>query len=242
MFALSIIAAHGLARRPDDAGPFARATFGSLNPTLKLGYSRPLQQRDLPPLRQEDSSRLVTARLDDELFALAATGCADREPVGRALWRSFGAEFSRAGLLKLASDACQLATPLLLKRIIGLLEKPGGDAAALRAGMLASSLLLLTSSAQACLGLGLGLGLASPNLRGQRVGARRCILAPRRLGERAHGEQPGHEEAHAREYLVLVGGGGGARGPLELERLLHGLLRTAHVARGERGARDLRDA
>ena len=150
MFALSIIAAHGLApRRPDDAGPFARATFGSLNPTLKLGYSRPLQQRDLPPLRQEDSSRLVTARLDDELFALAATGCADREPVGRALWRSFGAEFSRAGLLKLASDACQLATPLLLKRIIGLLEKPGGDAAALRAGMLASSLLLITSSAQA---------------------------------------------------------------------------------------------
>ena len=133
-----------------DAGPFSRATFGTLNPTLKLGYSRPLQPPDLPPLRQEDSSRRVTARFDDALAVLAATGCADREPVGRALWRSFGAEFSRAGLLKLASDACQLATPLLLKRIVGLLlEEPGGDAAALRAGMLASALLLFTSSAQA---------------------------------------------------------------------------------------------
>ena len=150
MFTLSVIAEHGLAPRRPDAGPFARATFGALNPTLKLGYSRPLQQPDLPPLRQEDSSRLVTARLDDELAVLAATGCADREPVvGRALWRGFGAEFSRAGLLKLASDACQLATPLLLKRIVGLLERPGGDTAALRAGMLASLLLLLSSAAQA---------------------------------------------------------------------------------------------
>ena len=149
MFALSL-AAHGLAPGwPDDAGPFARATFGTMNPTLKLGYSRPLQQPDLPPLRQEDSSRHVTSRLDDELAVLAATGCASHEPVGQALLRSFGAEFSRAGLLKLASDACQLATPLLLKRIVGLLEKPGGDAAALRAGMLASALLLLTSVTQA---------------------------------------------------------------------------------------------
>ena len=61
-------------QQPDDASLFARATFGTLNPTLRLGFSRPLQQLDLPPLRREDSSRLATTQLDDELAALAATG------------------------------------------------------------------------------------------------------------------------------------------------------------------------
>ena len=134
-------------QQPDDAGLFARATFGTLNPTLRLGFSRPLQRLDLPPLRREDSSRLATTQLDDELAALAATGSdkprtvpppppADSAgapgsqlaasilgQVARALWRTFGTEFSVAGLLKLASDACQLASPLLLKRIVGLLEQ-----------------------------------------------------------------------------------------------------------------------
>ena len=112
----------------------SRATFAWLNPTLRLGNQRPLEENDLPPLCRMDSSQTATDSFDRHFEAMRALGTASQpNAVALSLWRSFGREFAVAGVVKLLSDVCQLATPLLLRHMISLLEGGANAAQGVRA-------------------------------------------------------------------------------------------------------------
>ena len=134
-------------RRPQteaDCGPLNRVGFGWLNPTLRLGSTRPLQQADLPALRSDDAARLSADKLEEEYTGLVAVGADSPRTVARALWRAFGAEFAGAGALKLASDICQIANPILLKRIVSMLERGVG----LQSGLGVAGILFVANAVQ----------------------------------------------------------------------------------------------
>eukprot|EP00965_Chrysotila_dentata_P153610 5077074-Pleurochrysis_carterae.AAC.1 len=100
----------------------SQATFGWLGETLKRGADHPLTADELPPLQARDSARIVTDTLEKHWSALLTSkvsqSASGHGTILLAMWRSFGVEFGVAGLVKLASDLCQVASPLLLKRII----------------------------------------------------------------------------------------------------------------------------
>ena len=105
------------------AGLLSKATFAWLNPTLKLGSKQPLREHNLPPLRRSETASRVSDELELEIGKMHAVGCASQHhAVAFALWRCFGREFTMAGFVKLLSDACQLAIPLMLRHLISLIE------------------------------------------------------------------------------------------------------------------------
>ena len=146
LLSTQVHAARADATGEERASLLERATFGWLNPTLELGSERALEEADLPALAENDSSRYSADLLEREWQALAAIGASDQpHAMALALWRSFGREFRNAGFVKLASDVCQLASPLLLKRIVKQLEAGVG----LRRGLWVTAALLLVSALQA---------------------------------------------------------------------------------------------
>jgi hypothetical protein len=142
--------AHAAARKP---GRLSEITFAWLNPTLQLGASRPLQLQDLPELDEDLATRVAADAFDTQWAAV--TSAPPPPPslltpfnvsnVAVALWRCHGGAFAWAGALKLACDLCQIASPLLLKHTIALLEQGAG----LGQGAKAVWLLLLLSVTQA---------------------------------------------------------------------------------------------
>jgi len=132
------------ATTPGKHGIIADVTFGWLNPTLTLGASRPLQLADLPELDDTLTTHRAADAFDAEWAAVSATppprlaAALNVSDVAVALWRVHGGGFAWAGVLKLACDLCQIASPLLLKYTISLLEQGVG----LRAGGKAALLLL----------------------------------------------------------------------------------------------------
>ena len=128
------------------ASPLSRLTFSWLNPTLRLGSVRPLEEEDLPPLQPADGACDATNRFERQWGMLSAIGAnAQPNAAAIALWRCFGRKFASAGVVKLVSDACQLACTLLLRHIIGLLE----SGASIRAGLHSTLALFLVSALQA---------------------------------------------------------------------------------------------
>jgi len=140
---------HALAAPPPSeaaASLLARATFGWLNPTLRLGTERALEEADLPVLADRDTARHSTDILEREWRTLGALGASARpRAMGLAMWNSFGGEFRMAGLVKLLSDACQFAAPVLLKRVVNQLQAGVG----MRQGLGITLALLLVSVVQA---------------------------------------------------------------------------------------------
>ena len=132
-------------QRESSAGPLSRATFSWLNPTLRLGNERPLDEADLPPLLPCDASDASFATFQSRWDA--SDGERGENAFASALFRSFGREFARAGVIKLASDGCLLAFPLLLRAVVAKLEVGAG----LRAGRGPTLALLAASSVQAFL-------------------------------------------------------------------------------------------
>ena len=134
-------------REPEAKKPslLSSLSFSHLNPTLRLGALRPLEEADLPTLPWTSGS--AAAAFERNWADLQAVGAADGAMNGaaRALYRSFGREFMLAGAVKLLSDLCQLASPLLLRHIIGQLEA-GAD---VRAGAGATAALFAVGAIQA---------------------------------------------------------------------------------------------
>ena len=123
---------------------FSQLTFRNLNPTLNLGAKRPLEDADLPSLPWGTAE--AAAAFERQYDALGAVGAADKpNAAGLALYRAFGNEFVVSGLVKLLSDSCQLAAPLLLKTIIGQLEAGVG----VKVGAKSTLALLLVGALQA---------------------------------------------------------------------------------------------
>ena len=110
---------------PQEPNVLSRLSFSHLNPTLRLGAARPLEEADLPPLPWGSSS--ATASFDRKWEALRAVGAAEKDnAAGLALFRAFGREFALAGFVKLLADICQLAAPQLLRHVISQLEAGAG--------------------------------------------------------------------------------------------------------------------
>lgn len=134
-------------------GRLSELTFGWLNPTLQLGASRPLQLADLPELDEDLATRAAADAFDMQWTAVSSAPPPapslltpfNISNVAVALWRCHGGAFAWAGALKLACDLCQIASPLLLKHTISLLEQGAG----LRQGAQAVGLLLALSVTQA---------------------------------------------------------------------------------------------
>ena len=88
---------------PQEPNVLSRLSFSHLNPTLRLGAARPLEEADLPPLPWGSSS--ATASFDRKWEALRAVGAAEKDnAAGLALFRAFGREFALAGFVKLLAD------------------------------------------------------------------------------------------------------------------------------------------
>ena len=134
---------------PRHHGGLSSLTFGWLHPTLRLGATRPLQLADLPELDHAATTGACADGFDVEWAVI------DRPPAGWrplnvstvaiALWNGHGKAFAWAGALKLACDICQIASPLLLKHTISLLEQGVG----LSQGVRAVAMLLMLTVTQA---------------------------------------------------------------------------------------------
>ncbi|EOD20588.1 multidrug resistance-associated protein, ABC superfamily [Emiliania huxleyi CCMP1516] len=111
-------------------GLLAAATFSWLDPMLHLGATRPLQLPDLPPLEAPGlPTRAAADSFEEQWARLSASStptALNVSEVAVALWRCHGGRFAWAGGLKLCCDLCQIASPLLLKRTIALLESGAG--------------------------------------------------------------------------------------------------------------------
>ena len=171
-------------------GLLAAATFSWLDPMLHLGATRPLQLPDLPPLEAPGlPTRAAADSFEEQWARLSASStptALNVSEVAVALWRCHGGRFAWAGGLKLCCDLCQIASPLLLKRTIALLESGAG----LRRGAGAVAGLLGLTALQASGSLGclaatprLHLGASTPYLVGPRlhVHAPGCTSAAPRL-------------------------------------------------------------
>ncbi len=94
-------------------------TVSWLTPLLKLGYSRPLDASDLPPISATLSAEILKERLDAAWSARSLRGATVSQwSFLYALFKAFGGTFALAGLLKLVGDVCALAAPFVLRAII----------------------------------------------------------------------------------------------------------------------------
>ena len=94
--------------------------FGCLTPLLQYGHEKKqLDQSDLDMVEfPSDCTTSVVTEIFEQKWE-EELGRNDNHPsLVRALWRSYGAEFMRAGLLKLAHDGLQFVGPAVLNAMI----------------------------------------------------------------------------------------------------------------------------
>lgn len=92
-----------------------------LTPLLSLGYRKPLEQSDLPPLRPA----LEAGHLQDRFGRCWETRSSSQSQYSVLLASvdAFGGPFFLAGVLKFLGDVCALTSPLILSWIIADLKK-----------------------------------------------------------------------------------------------------------------------
>lgn len=125
-------------------------TVGWLTPLMRLGYKQPLAMDDLYPLRPDSTAEAVGGRFekswDEQLGRLDGVGFEryveiarqpkeqkpKKLPNGRdlpslfsALWATFGSLFMVAGVFRALSDACSLASPMVLKYLLEVVATGG---------------------------------------------------------------------------------------------------------------------
>ncbi|KAJ2338675.1 hypothetical protein GGF43_006826, partial [Coemansia sp. RSA 2618] len=104
-------------RTPEEsANIFSRLTFSWMSALLKLGRHRQIVEGDLWPLPAKYAPANVTEAFETHWQAELG---GRRPSLLRALWRTTGAPYALAGLLKLAQDILQFTQPVLLSRLIG---------------------------------------------------------------------------------------------------------------------------
>jgi ABC-type multidrug transport system fused ATPase/permease subunit len=140
----------------DVAGFLSRLTFLWMQPLMRLGYSRPLEATDLPPLpwtlrAAQVLEALRAAREKLEARRLLRTTARSSGGVGRAgasvgvsahprvtLFQTIRAAFTKtvmAGMaLKLSFDALQFLNPMLLNAIIVFIQNGAGSGTAAPSG------------------------------------------------------------------------------------------------------------
>lgn len=69
----------------EEAGVWARATYTWMDKLMRLGYKRPLEQHDLPPLPRNDLSSVITAIFEKNWTVSEAVVCPALAVVGNGL-------------------------------------------------------------------------------------------------------------------------------------------------------------
>ena len=112
-------------------------TFQYFQPLMSLGRRRPLQKEDLPALHKDDLAAEVGRTFQQHLHS--------HRRVATALVASFWRPYVTAGLFKLPQDVCVFISPMLLQRIIALMEE---EEPLLRDGLVAVLGIFLTGMLQ----------------------------------------------------------------------------------------------
>ena len=97
--------------------------FSWLTPVLVLGSKQDLEAKHLPNIRDIDSSEVVCSRLISAWIAQLS------QPVPSLFWalhQVFGGAFWTCALHKIANDLLAFASPLILRKMLQLLEEEGG--------------------------------------------------------------------------------------------------------------------
>ena len=116
-------------------------TFSWLNPIIKLGYTRPLEEEDLWKLSKGDQAEELTRRFNvhwnkelarstrahGEAAGAGAEGAGEaaaQPSLLRALRRTFGCRFALGGFIKLFNDASQFVGLVFLGQFIHFVSDP----------------------------------------------------------------------------------------------------------------------
>jgi hypothetical protein len=109
-----------------NAGLYSRALFTWLTPLMVLGFKRPLEEADVPPLAAADTaSHLFFAfrrEWQKELRGGGSSGVNPKASLVRALVATCGTLFFSAALFKLCQDLLTFVGPYLLSSIIIYLQ------------------------------------------------------------------------------------------------------------------------
>eukprot|EP00038_Savillea_parva_P031360 m.85584 g.85584 ORF g.85584 m.85584 type:complete len:1326 (-) comp9635_c0_seq3:82-4059(-) len=98
----------------DTAGLWGRISYRFVLELLRLGYSRPLQLEDLPPLRNADRADTITERLEEEWRALGDKQTRWKRPLWWAVYRTLRPAIHLSAILTAAESATMIAQPILV--------------------------------------------------------------------------------------------------------------------------------
>ncbi|XP_019185928.1 PREDICTED: ABC transporter C family member 12-like isoform X2 [Ipomoea nil] len=106
------------------ANIFSRIYFGWMTPLMKLGYKKPINEKDVWMLDTWDRSETLSRKF---LMCWMEESQRSKPWLLRALNNSLGGRFWFGGLFKVASDLCQFVGPVLLNKLLQSLQQ--GDPA-----------------------------------------------------------------------------------------------------------------
>lgn len=108
----------------ENVGLLSQVLVTWLSPLLSLGYRRPLQASDLPPLRPTFQAENLGRTLSTT-WAARKSKAISRYSFIRATLDAYGGPFYAAGLLKLMGDICGISSPMLMGQIVRDLKMGG---------------------------------------------------------------------------------------------------------------------
>nr|GMD06436.1 ABC transporter C family member 12-like isoform X1 [Ipomoea batatas] len=97
------------------ANIFSRIYFGWMTPLMKLGYKKPISEKDVWMLDTWDRSETLSRKF---LMCWMEESQRSKPWLLRALNNSLGGRFWFGGLFKVASDLCQFVGPVLLNKLL----------------------------------------------------------------------------------------------------------------------------
>ncbi|XP_031130030.1 ABC transporter C family member 12-like [Ipomoea triloba] len=106
------------------ANIFSRIYFGWMTPLMKLGYKKPISEKDVWMLDTWDRTETLSRKF---LMCWMEESQRSKPWLLRALNNSLGGRFWFGGLFKVASDLCQFVGPVLLNKLLQSLQQ--GDPA-----------------------------------------------------------------------------------------------------------------
>ena len=131
----------------------SRVTFHWLNSLVWLGYKRPFQLSDLPPLDDFYLSEPLTQNIGSAMRTeLRDSAHQQREfSLLNVLWKFTGRHWALSGILKFVSDICNVITPVLLSILIVQVKKASEDSASFWTAFVACvGLFLVTCCTSLC--------------------------------------------------------------------------------------------
>lgn len=88
----------------DTAGIWSKISYGFVLPLLRLGWKRPIQVPDLPPLRNDDRADTVSERLEAAWLALGEKRFTWKRPMWWAIYHAYKGIFYYSALLTVSKQ------------------------------------------------------------------------------------------------------------------------------------------